>query len=115
MRSPLISVTFGFFSVAGGCSSIGDFPSWARTFIDANIEIDSARSSTKRIDFIDPSLRDFECSPSDELTTEDTEKILRVENQFQFSNLALLPVLCGLNPAQACSRRGCALPAHSKL
>src|SRR5580765_5119598 len=53
MRSPLISVTFGFFSVAGGCSSIGDFPSWARTFMVANIEIDRAKSSSNRIDFID--------------------------------------------------------------
>src|SRR5215471_12352499 len=33
MRSPLISVTLGFFSVTGGCSSIGDFPSWAMTVI----------------------------------------------------------------------------------
>jgi hypothetical protein len=50
--------------------------------MDANIEIERDSSRANRNDFIDSSLRDLECSPSDGLTTEDTEKILRVENLF---------------------------------
>jgi hypothetical protein len=48
-------VTFGFFSVAGGCSSIGDFPSWAMTFI-VIVEIEMSSSKTTTSDFIDSSL-----------------------------------------------------------
>src|SRR5215831_4364536 len=53
MRSPLISVTFGFFSVTGGCSNIGDFPSWAMTARLTNIKSASEIEKRTTIDFID--------------------------------------------------------------
>jgi len=81
--------------------------------MDANIEIERDSSRANRNDFIDSSLRDLECagraalgivearSPSDELTTGDTEKILRAwfesgasPKPSPLGSAGALPIIC---------------------
>src|ERR1041385_4698645 len=55
MRSPLISVILGFFSVSGGCSMLAEFPSCADTEMKLNRQIDRSKNRTIIRDFIDVS------------------------------------------------------------